>query len=40
MTLHADSSGGSDLVAHFFRRAFDLIREGGAFGLIATNTIA
>jgi hypothetical protein len=27
-------------VAHFFRRAFALLREGGCFGLIATNTIA
>ena len=26
-------------MAHFFRRAFDLLRDGGAFGLIATNTI-
>ena len=26
-------------MAHFFRRAFNLIRSGGAFGLIATNTI-
>ena len=31
--------GNADLVAHFFRRAFDLLRDGGAFGLIATNTI-
>jgi MmeI, DNA-methyltransferase domain len=37
--MHAESSGNADLVAHFFRRAFDLLREGGAFGLIATNTI-
>ncbi|WP_228059769.1 Eco57I restriction-modification methylase domain-containing protein [Plectonema radiosum] len=35
-----ESHGNSDLVAFFFRRAFDLLREGGAFGLIATNTIA
>ena len=27
-------------MAHFFRRAFDLTRKRGAFGLIATNTIA
>ena len=27
------------MVAHFFRRSFNLLREGGAFGLIATNTI-
>ena len=37
--LHAKSHGNSDLVAHFFRRVFDLSRDGGAFGLIATNTI-
>ena len=38
--MHVESSSNADLVAHFFRRAFDLIRENGAFGLIATNTIA
>ena len=27
-------------MAHFYRRAFNLIRDGGTFGLIATNTIA
>ena len=37
---HAESHGNADLVAHFFRRAFDLVRRDGAFGLIATNTIA
>jgi hypothetical protein len=37
--MHAESHGNADLVAHFFRRAFDLIRRGCAFGLIATNTI-
>ena len=37
---HAESHGNADLVAHFFRRAFDLVRERGVFGLIATNTIA
>ena len=37
--LHTESHGNSDLVAHFFRRAFSLLREGGTFGLIATNTI-
>ena len=40
LTLHEQSSGGADLVAHFFRRAFELVRQNGAFGLIATNTIA
>ena len=38
--VHKDSHGNADLVAHFFRRAFDFVRDGGAFGLIATNTIA
>src|SRR5271157_899793 len=38
-TIHEESHGNADLVAHFFRRAFDLLRRQGAFGLIATNTI-
>lgn len=38
--LHVESHGNADLVAHFFRRAFNLLRHGGTFGLIATNTIA
>lgn len=38
-TLHEDAHGNADLVAHFFRRAFGLLRQGGVFGLIATNTI-
>ena len=38
--VHAGSSSNADLVAHFFRRAFDLLRSLGTFGLIATNTIA
>jgi hypothetical protein len=37
--VHAESHGNADLVAHFFRQAFDLLRQNGAFGLIATNTI-
>jgi hypothetical protein len=37
--IHEESHGNSDLVAHFFRRAFNLLRQEGAFGLIATNTI-
>ena len=37
--LHTASHGNSDLVAHFFRRAFNLARERGVVGLIATNTI-
>ena len=39
-SLHAESSSNADYVAHFFRRAFTLLRDGGSFGLIATNTIA
>ena len=38
--LHPQSHGNADLVAHFFRRAFNLVKDGGTFGLIATNTIA
>jgi hypothetical protein len=34
------SQGGADLVSHFFRRAYTLLRGGGTFGLIASNTIA
>ncbi len=37
---HEASHGNSDFVSHFFRRAFNLLREHGTFGLIATNTIA
>ena len=41
--LHPESHGNADIVAHFFRRSFTLIRDdggGGVLGLIATNTIA
>ncbi len=38
-TLHEGAHGNSDLVAHFYRRAFSLLRREGVFGLIATNTI-
>jgi hypothetical protein len=34
------AGGQADLVAYFFRRSFVLLRNNGAFGLIATNTIA
>jgi hypothetical protein len=37
---HEGTHGNSDLVAHFFRRGFVLISNGGTLGLIATNTIA
>ena len=38
--LHSETSKNADLVAHFFRRCFHLLRPGGSLGLIATNTIA
>ena len=38
--VHSDAHGNADIVAHFFRRTFVALRRGGAFGLIATNTIA
>jgi hypothetical protein len=38
-TLHVGAHGNADLVSHFFRRAFGLLRQGRVFGLIATNTI-
>jgi hypothetical protein len=31
--------GNADLSAHFFRRAYSLLQDGGTMGLIATNTI-
>jgi hypothetical protein len=36
----ADSAAQTDLVAYFFQRAFTHLSTRGAFGLIATNTIA
>jgi len=39
-TLHQGAHGNSDIVAHFYRRAFALCAPGGTSGLIATNTIA
>lgn len=38
--LHQESNSSADLVAHFYRRAFNLLRTDGCFGLIATKTIA
>jgi len=38
--IHAESHGNADLAAHFFRRAFNLLRDKGTLGLIATNTIS
>lgn len=37
--IHEESHGNADVVAHFFRRSFNLLRKDGCFGLIATNTI-
>ena len=39
LNLHTESHGNADLVAHFFRRSFSLLRTGGTLGLVATNTI-
>jgi hypothetical protein len=38
-SLHQGAHGNADLVAHFVCRAFSLLRPGGCFGLIATNTV-
>ncbi len=38
--LYPSGTGGADLCAYFFLRAFQHLQHGGAFGLIATNTIA
>ena len=38
-TLHPGAHGNSDIVAHFFRRAYGLLRNSGCLGLFATNTI-
>jgi hypothetical protein len=40
LTVHEKTRGNGDLVAHFFRRAFSLLAREGAFGLIASNSIA
>jgi len=37
---HEGAGKNADLVAHFFRRSWKVIREDGGFGLLATNTIA
>jgi len=39
LEVHPASHGNGDLVAHFFRRAFELLRDCGTLGLIATNTL-
>ena len=37
--LHPGAHGNSDIVAHFFRRAYGLLREGSCLGLLAKNII-
>jgi hypothetical protein len=37
--VHTGASSNADLVAHFFRASHLRLRQGGTFGLIATNTI-
>lgn len=39
-TSWGHARGHADLCAFFFLRSFDLLRNGGTFGMIATNTIA
>lgn len=39
-TCHEETNNCGDLVAHFFRRAFSRIRDGGTIGLIGTDTIS
>ena len=39
-TIHEGAHGNADLCAHFFRRAYALLGDSGAMGLIATDTIA
>jgi hypothetical protein len=37
--INDGSNGNADIVAHFFRRAFELLREDGCLGLVATKTV-
>jgi hypothetical protein len=38
--IHPGAHGAADLSAHFFRRGYTLLRQGGCLGFVATNTIA
>jgi hypothetical protein len=38
--VNPEANSNADLVAHFFRRSFTILRNYGCLGLIATNTIA
>lgn len=37
---HLGTNSSADIVAHFYRGVFDLLRLGGCMGLVATNTIS
>jgi hypothetical protein len=37
---YAPATGLADVIAFFLRRSYDLLRAGGAFGIVATNTVA
>ena len=37
--FYPPGGGKTDVVAFFFRRTFDLLREEGSLGLLATNTV-
>ena len=38
--LHEGAHGNADYVAHFFRRAWRLLRNGGAIGFVTTNKVS
>jgi len=38
--LNPEANSNADLVSHFFRRGFTILRNSGCLGLIATNTIS
>lgn len=40
VAAYSPATGLADIVAFFLRRSFDLLRNNGAFGLVATNTSA
>lgn len=39
-TSYPESTKNSDFVAYFFRRAFEILKKQGAFGLISTNSVS
>ena len=38
--LHVETTSNVDIVAHFFRRSFDLLKKNSSLGLISTNSIS